>query len=77
MKSNWVNALTYKPDVNEIDEWDKEHALTERVVVWIEGDDCARFGRYNHFTKNWTVEGYLGFDQNRVKNWQYITNPYN
>lgn len=75
-KSNWSNAELYKPEINEKDKWDRENKISARVAVWVEGDDMACFGRYFHNSNHWSLEGRSGFDQSKLKWWQYITNPY-
>jgi hypothetical protein len=76
MRQNWTNAILYKPDVNDVDEFEKMQERSERVLVWVEGDSCARFAVYVHSIEKWFIEGYLGFDQKKVKYFQYISNPY-
>lgn len=75
-KSNWNNAELHKPPINEKDVFEKQQQRSERVAVWIEGYEYASFGTYNYQINHWSIEGSLGFDQSRVKWWQFITNPY-
>lgn len=76
MSENWVLTETERPPISEIDKWNKQHSISDRVVVWIEDMEEAAFARYNHAINKWSVEGYLGFTQSSVKYWQPIDNPY-
>lgn len=76
--TEWNKSEDCLPPINTKDEWDAEHQISECVVVWLEGDDSARMGRYhyNPHASHWSIEGYLGFDQSRVKYWKRILSPY-
>lgn len=76
MKSNWSDALLYKPEVNQEDKYSKDNNISERVVIWIEGQEEARFARYHYNINHWSVEGCTNVKQASIKWWQYITNPY-
>lgn len=55
-----ILATEQVPDISTNDEWDKEHHVSDKVIVWEGEENQTYFGQYNHFLKGWNVSGRLG-----------------
>jgi hypothetical protein len=70
-KSMWIDAIDSKPVRSS-----EEPNASERVLIWMEGDESARFATYYYQINHWVCESARGFDQSQVKYFAYIDNPY-
>lgn len=62
---NLTNNIEYKPPIDEQDAYNKEHQISERVILYhrLHDEEPARawFGRYHHKGDFWNTEGMTGF----------------
>ena len=58
------NPESVKPPVNQNDKWDKEHGISQRVIVIVidswAGFCGHSFATYFHESGRWVIEGYNG-----------------
>lgn len=71
----WVLASKELPPIDESDKWNKKTSTSKDVLTYSK-EFGLRFGRYNHFIKEWSLNNITSNKPLKVKHWMEIITPY-
>jgi hypothetical protein len=69
--NGWISVEERLPEINNDDEWDKEHKISKKCLVY--ENEEHNFGVYYYESENWVVNARLG--NINVTHWQPLPPP--